>query len=146
MSICPCRRNQVTSISYEQCCEPIHEGKAAQSCEQLMRARYSAYVLGLKGFLEQSWHSSTRPDELSFEPDEKWVRLDVLSSSQNTVHFKAVFKENGQYQFLEERSNFTKEQGNWVYLDGKVKSGPFHPSRNEPCLCGSGKKTKKCCG
>jgi SEC-C motif-containing protein len=43
-----------------------------------------------------------------------------------------------------EISRFKQFDGQWHYLDGvcDVKEA----ARNTPCPCGSGKKTKHCCG
>jgi uncharacterized protein len=41
--------------------------------------------------------------------------------------------------FLGQRSAYTPETGTFIRIDGKT-------GRNDPCLCGSGKKFKKCCG
>ena len=41
MDKCPCG----SELSYAECCEPVIKGeKAAETAEQLMRSRYSAYV------------------------------------------------------------------------------------------------------
>ncbi|QSA19995.1 SEC-C domain-containing protein, partial [Vibrio furnissii] len=48
---------------------------------------------------------------------------------------------------LEERSRFLRENGLWYYIDGEFpqQSVSLKVGRNEPCPCGSGKKSKKCC-
>lgn len=110
-----------------------------------MRSRFSAYVLGLSGYLLETWHSTTRPDHIEDQPDDQWLKLDIVASTPNTVHFKAFMKDEDGFACLEEVSNFVVEDGRWVYLDGDVRISPYHPQRNEVCLCGSGKKYKKCC-
>jgi len=35
---------------------------------------------------------------------------------------------------------------NWTRLGDMKKSGKRRPGRNDPCICGSGKKYKRCCG
>jgi uncharacterized protein len=35
---------------------------------------------------------------------------------------------------------------NWTRLRDMKKSGKRRPGRNDPCICGSGRKFKKCCG
>jgi SEC-C motif-containing protein len=35
-----------TQQPFSQCCQPVHQGQPAQSAEQLMRSRYSAFVTG----------------------------------------------------------------------------------------------------
>ena len=45
---------------------------------------------------------------------------------------------------VHENSRFVKEQGQWFYVDGDLKS-QAKVGRNDPCPCGSGKKYKRCC-
>jgi len=45
--------------------------------EALMRSRYSAFVLEQPGYLRSTWHTDTRPAELTLEPGVKWLGLDV---------------------------------------------------------------------
>jgi SEC-C motif-containing protein len=49
---------------------------------------------------------------------------------------------------MHEISDFVFEAGTWLYADGIIKndSGELSQDRNSQCLCGSGKKYKKCCG
>lgn len=44
-----------------------------------MRSRYSAYVLGLRDYLADTWHPATRPApfELDASPHLRWLGLDV---------------------------------------------------------------------
>ena len=117
-----------------------------------MRSRYSAYVLKLNDYLRDTWHPSTRPQELDVSADDTpWQRLQIIScekggevDSEGKVEF-AAFYQGGQ---LHERSRFVREGGRWFYLDGEILA-PLQeekPGRNAPCPCGSGKKYKRCCG
>ncbi len=143
---CPC----CSGAQYAQCCQVFHQGKAAPTPEALMRSRYSAFALELADYLKHTWHPQTRPQTLTLEPDTQWLKLDVLTSSDNAeqgkVSFVATFQEQGEYLQLAEESNFVRENGLWYYLDGNAQFEPLKPGRNDPCLCGSGKKFKKCCG
>ena len=146
MSICPCQRQQIDALDYAQCCQPLHQGQPVPSYQQLMRSRFSAYVMGLNDYLKQTWHPNTCPDALDVEADNQWLKLDIVSAQGNQVHFKAYGKDEDGFFCLEEISNFTEHQGGKVYIDGQVTMKPYTPERNAPCLCGSGKKYKKCCG
>jgi SEC-C motif-containing protein len=42
-----------------------------------------------------------------------------------------------------ERSDFLRQKGQWYFIDPNHRPAI---SRNTPCLCGSGKKFKRCCG
>lgn len=122
-----------------------------------MRSRYTAYVLRDAAYLLRSWHPSSRPGHLSLEADgTAWDGLEILRCSQGgvtdtsgEVEFIACFRQDGRAQRMREVSRFEKEQGRWYYRDGKVDASALRqskPGRNEPCLCGSGRKFKKCCG
>ncbi len=145
--ICPCQQLQKTPKDYADCCQPYHNGKAALSSEALMRSRYSAYVLGLTDYVKNTWHISTCPNDLALEPDSNWLKLDIILSSKSQVHFQAVFKnDDGSFSVLDETSDFVFEKNHWLYVEGDTDIRPFKPQRNDMCLCGSGKKVKKCCG
>src|SRR6185437_10051180 len=58
---CPCGN----PAGYGACCGPLHDGNVvAASAAQLMRSRYSAYVLKREDYLLASWHADTRPASL----------------------------------------------------------------------------------
>ena len=95
-----------------------------------MRSRYCAYVLGLRDYLLDTWHPSTRP--ASIEPDPpglKWLGLDVkrhqqLDSDHAIVEFVARSKLAGRAQRLHETSRFVREGGRWTYVDGDIHPKP----------------------
>ncbi|WP_281986562.1 YchJ family protein [Aquimarina aggregata] len=127
MSNCYCGR----SFSYDSCCGTIHQDiSTVTTAEDLMRSRYSAFVLANGDYLMQSHHSSTRPSSkekksiVRWAKSVQWVKLEVVrttlgksNDTEGTVHFKALYYENGSLQMIEEHSKFVKEQGYWVYLD-----------------------------
>lgn len=146
-SICPCRMQQPEASSYSDCCQPFHLGQAAPNVEALMRSRFSGFVLGLTDYVNQTWHPDTCPKDLELQPDSQWKKLDIVDSSENTVHFCAYLQnEDKQFECLEENSRFEQINGRWVYVEGDVSMKPIRLQRNDTCLCGSGKKFKKCCG
>jgi len=115
------------STSYAACCGPIHHDGAGlgSTAEQLMRARYSAYVLHDADFLLRSWHPNTRPESLSFSSGHTWHGLTIVETvggggleSDGTVEFKARFTRDGDHFELHERSTFARVSGSWVYVDG----------------------------
>ena len=62
MDTCPCG----SGLEYNQCCEAVIKGeRAAESPEQVMRARYSAYVKAEIDYLAASLHPEHRKD---FDP------------------------------------------------------------------------------
>ncbi len=117
---CPCG-----SPLYQDCCELLHKGlNVAQSPEQLMRSRYSAFALGLEPYLLSTWHTSTRPPPPLFDnpPSQKWISLTIKHASESetsgTVEFIATYRLSGRAHRLHEISNFVKEDGRWYYVDG----------------------------
>jgi SEC-C motif-containing protein len=124
-SPCPCGRKS----TYAACCGRWHAGPealAATSAEDLMRSRYSAFVLGLLDYLGETWHPSTRPAHLEPMPAGlRWLGLDVRRHVQQdadhaTVEFVARSKLGSRAERLHETSRFVREDGRWFYLDGQV--------------------------
>ncbi|MEV4441872.1 YchJ family metal-binding protein [Streptomyces sp. NPDC049577] len=120
-SPCPCG----LGAAYRDCCGVFHGGRgAAPTAERLMRSRYSAFVVGDAAYLLRTWHSSTRPRALDFDPDIRWTGLEILATSdgsafhsEGTVEFRAHCRAHGQEDSQHELSRFVREDGRWVYLD-----------------------------
>jgi SEC-C motif domain protein len=118
---CPCYSGK----AYYDCCQPLHEGKAAPDAERLMRSRYSAYALKLPAYILQTWHADTRPQNLTLQDLDgiKWLKLQVLSHEQAEtdkafVRFVATYQSGKQKKtVLQEHSRFEKVDGQWQYLD-----------------------------
>ncbi|WP_252737784.1 YchJ family protein [Marinobacter salexigens] len=142
---CPCGNQS----PYADCCQRYHQGAIAPNPEALMRSRFSAYVLKLEDYLRTSWHHSTQPAELDLDRSPDWASLRILESSESgdkgRVHFQAIYRLNPGWGFLQEDSEFVREDGRWVYLQGEPQEGILKPGRNDPCPCGSGRKFKACC-
>ena len=90
-----------------------------------MRSRYSAYVKNMAPYLRHSWHPSTCPEDLDFDPHCVWLGLEVknthINSDQNTgtVEFVARYRIKGASAVrLAENSQFVRVDGRWVYLHG----------------------------
>jgi len=118
---CPCGSGD----RYDACCGRLHRGAAAAAtAEELMRSRYSAYVMGEDGYLLATWHPRTRPDEVILDPVVEWAGLEILDvvdgeedDETGMVEFVARFEGGGR---LHERSTFQRRAGRWVYVDGDV--------------------------
>jgi len=134
---------------YAECCQPLHRGQAAATPEALMRSRYAAFVLQMADYLKATWHPDTRPATLTLDNSPDWASLQILDShedgNQGMVHFRAIYRAGSGWGFLEEKSDFVKEDGRWYYLKGDTSEGQLKPGRNDRCPCGSGKKYKACC-
>jgi SEC-C motif-containing protein len=90
-----------------------------------MRSRYSAYSLGLSGYVFRTWHPRTRPDSVDPPPGLTWTGLEVLAvvaggpdDETGVVEFRAGFREDGREGTLHETSRFERRAGRWVYVDG----------------------------
>lgn len=121
---CPCG----SGLPYERCCAPFHKGDAAPTPEALMRSRYSAYALGLNGYVEATWDGATRPAVL-FEPGEerpKWLSLEVLDApapegDDGLVRYRARGRTSRGAFRMTERSRFVRRGGRWFYVDGEFE-------------------------
>jgi len=144
--VCPCNGGK----AYGQCCGLYHGGQAAPTPEALMRSRYSAFALENADYLLATWHRDYRPQTIEFAADTRWTGLEILQAGSDgdtgVVHFVATFNEAGEWLLLEEKSRFERLEDRWYYLAGETDFRPASVGRNDPCLCGSGKKSKKCCG
>ena len=121
MSGCYCGN----SVSFQNCCEPYIKGIAnAPTAEALMRSRYSSFAIGAADYLVNTTHISKRRfhnkrDILAWSQSNKWLKLEVLASTETTVTFKANYlDENLKAQIHYEHSTFKLEDGKWFYVDG----------------------------
>ena len=158
--ICPCG----SGVLFSECCEPIiHRTRESETAEELMRARYSAFVTHAIDFIVASTHTRTRKEiDLSFirewSETSTWRGLEIIETKQINdnkafVSFEAQFTtQGGEDQRHRERSLFERENGEWRFVTGDELKNPTvryetpPPGRNDPCPCGSGKKYKKCHG
>lgn len=88
-----------------------------------MRSRYTAFVLQKTRYLLDTWHASTRPEQLDLEDSPVWLGLEikahkVISPTTSEVEFVARYKSSGRATRMHERSQFIKEAGQWFYVDG----------------------------
>lgn len=125
-SDCAC----TSGLSYADCCEPLHAGKAASSALALMRSRYVAYVRRDAAYLLASWQADHRPTSLSLVDDPThWlglriVRCEAVDADRATVEFIARYRiGGGSAQRLHEHSRFVRNDGRWYYVDGDLVAG-----------------------
>lgn len=127
-SSCPCGSGRV----FADCCQQyVNRRRFPDTAEQLMRSRYTAYVLGAEDYLLGTWHVSTRPVRLGLADavPVKWLGLEVLrieaggpGDTYGVVEFIARCKPAGRAQRLHEISRFVREDGHWFYLDGHAET------------------------
>lgn len=159
MSTCPCG----STATYAACCEPVISGaQPATSAEQLMRARYAAYVGAQMDFVFETTHPDHRQGydhegTKEWAESSEWLGLEIIETKKGgaedesgEVEFIARFNEKGVPREHHENAEFKKDDGRWYFTEGAmVKSKPvtvIKIGRNDPCTCGSGLKYKKCCG
>jgi SEC-C motif-containing protein len=109
-------------LSFENCCEPFLQGKQiAQTAEQLMRSRYSAYVHQQIDYLIETTHASTRKLYRrkaieKWSKESKWLKLEIVVAMGSFVEFKAYFLDKtGKIQIHHEKSHFIFENGRWYF-------------------------------
>ncbi|MDO4433799.1 MAG: YchJ family protein [Alysiella sp.] len=150
MTLCPCQSSQ----DYAQCCAPFHHYcKLPETAEQLMRSRYAAYVLQNMDYIL----TSTVPAQqdlldkaglIAWSQQTEWLGLTVHAHTPHIkphhaqVEFTAYFEQEGGVQAHHELSAFVKIDGRWYFIDPTVRL----PSMKSPCICGSMRKFKVCCG
>jgi SEC-C motif domain protein len=159
MSNCYCG----SGVTYTDCCEPVISGvQSAGTAEQLMRARYSAYVGAKMDFIFETTHPDHRQGydhagTKEWAESSEWLGLEIVEARKGgqgdnggEVEFIARFREKGVLREHHENAQFQKDNGRWYFTEGAmVKPKPItvsKPGRNDPCTCGSGLKYKKCCG
>ena len=153
---------------YEICCGMYHNNPGtAPTAEALMRSRYSAFALGNFDYIAATQKLEDEPNQTGEDVKDsnqstQWIKLEINATENGLekdktgmVSFSAHFKEGKHIGRLSERSLFKKVKGQWFYISGEhevqkntplVKNAAMNIGRNDPCLFGSGKKYKKCCG
>jgi SEC-C motif-containing protein len=157
---CPCGSDNALPA----CCgRYLSRAEFPTTAEELMRSRYTAYVVGDVEYIMDSHDTATseavdRASAARWARQAEWLGLEVLDTERGQptdddgiVEFKARYRLDGAVCTHHERSTFRKTRGRWFYVEGeagKPMPGARTPKigRNEPCPCGSGKKHKKCCG
>ena len=128
---CPCGSGR----PFAECCEPIINGtRESQTAEELMRARYSAFVMGAIDFIVASTHSRTRKEvDLDFVREwsetSTWRGLEILETkivneNKAFVSFEAHFTQKGEDQTHREKSLFEREAGQWKFMTGEELKNP----------------------
>lgn len=122
---CPCGSGSSLRI----CCLPVISTRAAVTAEQLMRSRYTAYVLQDGDYLKDTWAPEHRPSQLTFNQNQNWLGLKIKgtrSGGQNDdtgiVEFVARYKIDGRGHRLHEISQFRRDNGKWIYVAGELKT------------------------
>ena len=127
---CPCG-GVPAGGHFDACCRRYLDGLVASpDAERLMRSRYTAYATGNAAYVLATWHASTRPASLTLDPPgtphaTKWLALTIhrhecLDETHAQVEFTARYRDGGRAFKMTELSQFIKEDGHWLYVDGVV--------------------------
>ena len=128
---CPCGSN----IKYKKCCQVFHKGKIANTALELMKSRYSAYVIkDVKYIINTtdvnnpdftletiSWAN----DIEEFCTNSEFRSLDILEYIEDDnisyVKFYVNLYIQGQDQSFTEKSKFVKINNIWLYVNGEFE-------------------------
>jgi SEC-C motif domain protein len=133
---CPCggaapsKRADAKAPRYDACCGRFIEGgEFAANAMELMRSRYTAYVLGNTAYLRATWDAATCPPDLdASDTSTRWLGLDIkrhtpVDADREEVEFVARYKVDGRAHRLHEASRFGRDSsGHWIYIDGEIKN------------------------
>lgn len=133
VNLCPC----CSGKSYDKCCKRFHEGAMPENALQLMRSRYSAYVLNLPDYIVASTHPespqysenkfSWKRSISQFSRNSSFEKLEILDFKENktvaTVTFTAYLSQETRDATFTERSYFEKIGNQWLYRDGQLTQG-----------------------
>src|SRR5574343_1801050 len=98
ITTCPCG----SELSHAICCEPLLlENKSAETAEQLMRSRYSAYSTGKIDYLVSTTHPSTRhrfskKEIEAWSKSNKWLKLEIVESLPPVAEFRSEERRVGK--------------------------------------------------
>lgn len=150
ITACPCQ----SGLEYKGCCQPFHSKQyLPETAEQLMRSRYAAYVLVDIPYIVETTVPSQQKllDQVAMKAwgeSTNWAGLEIIkhlpniSKIHSQVEFKAFFNTEEGMQAHHEHSLFVRIEERWFFVDPTV----LLPTQKQPCVCGSNKKFKHCCG
>jgi SEC-C motif-containing protein len=126
MDDCPCGSN----FPYTDCCGPlVRETSFADTAEDLMRSRFTAYATKNWSYLVNTLHPDEQDNKTvegiaSHNENIEWHKLEILSSKagqfddqRGEVTFVASYSEQGARKTMQETSTFLKVEGRWYYSE-----------------------------
>ena len=147
MDDCPCGSN----FPYTDCCGPlVRETSYADTAEDLMRSRFTAYAKKNWSYLINTLHPEEREsksvESLASNNDNiEWEKLEIHSTKEGQfndqrgeVAFVAKYLDQGVSKTMRERSSFIKEDGRWYYSE---KNSQIYKSSSEKIDIADSKKT-----
>ena len=130
---CPCCSGHL----YAQCCKSLHDGSLPKDALQLMRSRYSAYVLNLPDYIVATTHPASpqysenkfswKRSISQFSKTSSFQKLEILNFKESgtlaTVTFIAHLSQDGSDASFTEHSYFEKIKDKWFYRIGRLVQG-----------------------
>lgn len=127
---CPCG----LKLPLEACCGRYISGaEVPETAAELMRSRYTAYCVGAVDYLLATTVAARRAvtdraQLADYCAGLRGVSLKILEADGGGPHddigvvvFEARLSYCGRAFVQRERSNFVREDGRWVYVDGQVR-------------------------
>lgn len=124
MSLCPCKSGK----NYTVCCEPLIMHTAiAETPEQLMRSRYTAYTQANMDYIVATMKDAALKNfdatsAKQWAESVTWVKLKVLRTGLDAdsvelgfVEFKAYYRYKKQMHVMHECSRFQRHGQRWFY-------------------------------
>jgi len=128
---CPCGSN----LKYKKCCAIFHKGKIASNALELMKSRYSAYVVKDVKYIIKTTDVNNPDftvettqwanDIEEFCNNSDFQGLEVINfidgDDKAYVKFNVKLYINKQDQSFIENSEFKKVNGSWLYVNGEFE-------------------------
>ncbi len=126
---CPCG----SKTSYLNCCKVFHDGKNPETALELMKSRFTAFVVGNIDYIINTTHeenieysrdkSKWRDDIQDVVNSTDFNKLEIIEfidgSDEAFVTFKLGLKQKGLDVSFIEKSKFLKIDGKWLYRSGE---------------------------
>lgn len=138
-NVCPCGGGEESKL-YPECCARYHGGVVEPDAATLMKARFTAYSLGVVPYVVKTTHPKNPDFEgvQDFAADVKatcerlrFLKLEILESQEVSeteanvsfiVTYSILKGGRGERKYLKEKSVFVKEDGRWLYRDREALS------------------------
>jgi SEC-C motif-containing protein len=116
--LCPC----CSEKTYENCCKPLIMGtQKAKSAQSMMRSRYTAYTQSNIDYIVKTMRGKplqgyNKKEAKRWTENAQWQKLEIISSSETEVEFKAHFLWDNEPHTIHEHSLFKFNKGQWYYI------------------------------
>lgn len=130
---CPCG----SGLFYPDCCQRFYQGALPENALQLMRSRYTAYVLDKPDYIIHTTHPASPQYNVNkflwkkqlsqFSKNSVFNGLQILDFKEHetlaTVTFTAYIHQQERDATFTEKSFFEKKGNSWLYRGGHLAKG-----------------------